>query len=110
MERGKLSEVYRTRPVADGGGVICLGPYYKLQTWEDGRNHTRHVPVAELPALQEDLANHRRFAELSAAYEASVIARSRALRAQSSLAEHAEQTGAKKSSSKRRAAKSSPKP
>jgi hypothetical protein len=110
MERGKLSEVYRSRPAAHGTRTIQLGPYHKLQTWENGRNLTRHVPAAEVAALKEDLANHKRFTELSAAFEEVVIARTRALRDQSPDPNHADATAAKKNSTKKRATKGSAKP
>ena len=95
MERGKLSEVYRSRPAPDGAGTIQLGPYYKLQTWENGRNLTRHVPGEKVAALKEDLANHKRFTELSAAFEDTVIAHTRALRDQSPKPNHADDSAAK---------------
>jgi hypothetical protein len=110
MERGKLSEVYRTRPAPDGAGTIRLGPYYKLQTWENGRNLTRHVPTGKVPSLKEDLANHKRFTELSAAFEDAVIARTRALRDRSPDPIHAEDTAAKKNSATKRVSKGSRKP
>ena len=110
MERGKLSEVYRSRPAPDGVGTIQLGPYYKLQTWENGRNLTRHVPAGKVPALKEDLANHKRFTELSAALEAAVISRTRALRDQSPDPIHADDTAAKKNSATKRVSKGSTKP
>lgn len=80
MERGTLSEEYRTRPAPDGEGTVRLGPYYKLQVWENGGNVSRRVPAAEVPTLQEDLANHQRFIELANAFVDESVARARALR------------------------------
>jgi len=49
MERGKLSRyVFKERSNA-------AGLYHKLQRWQDGKNHTRHVSADELPAVQSAL-------------------------------------------------------
>jgi len=56
MERGKLCTQSRG-PSAP--------PFYKLQCWRHGKNHTRYVPQEEVPALQEALAGHQRFQELA---------------------------------------------
>ncbi len=50
MERGKLSAY----SFQERSGH--KGPYHKLQSWQDGKNHTRYVRVEELPALQAALA------------------------------------------------------
>src|SRR5512136_987953 len=55
MERGKLCRQSR------GPGTT---PFYKLQCWQRGKNHTRYVPAGEVPVLREALANHRRFQAL----------------------------------------------
>lgn len=110
MERGKLTEVYRTRPAPDGSGIVRLGPYYKLQAWENGRNVTRHVPAGEVPSLREDLANHQRFTELSASFENAVIARTRTRRLRSKEQKDADGSTAKKNSGKKRVRKGSTKP
>ena len=115
MERGTLSEEYRTAPTSEGSGSVRLGPYYKLQAWENGRNASRRVPACEVPALQQDLANHQRFAELAGAFVEETISRTRALRGPENLSQ--ERIAAKKNSTKKPAAKdtrkrkpSSPKP
>lgn len=115
MERGTLSEEYRTRPAGDGSGAVRLGPYYKLQAWEQGRNASRRVPAEEVPTLQEDLANHQRFTELAAAFVEETITRTRAMR-RSSVAPQ-DTAAAKKNSTKKHGVKdirkrkpSSPKP
>ncbi len=56
MERGKLCTQSRG-PSAP--------PFYKLQCWRNGKNHTRYVPQEEVPALQEALAGHQRFQQLA---------------------------------------------
>jgi hypothetical protein len=56
MERGKLC--------AQSHGPTAP-PFYKLQCWRKGKNHTRYVPQEEVPALQEALAGHQRFQQLA---------------------------------------------
>jgi quinol monooxygenase YgiN len=71
MERGKLS----TYSLADGPGAA--GPYYKIQRWEDGKNHTQHVPAEAVPAVQAAVAGYARFQELTTQYADLVIAETR---------------------------------
>lgn len=68
MERGKLCCQSR------GAGTA---PFYKLQAWHQGQNHTRYVPAAEVPAVQEALANHGRFQALAEEFVALTVAQTR---------------------------------
>jgi hypothetical protein len=71
MERGKLSAYsFKHRP-----GVA--GPYYKLQYWQQGKNHTRYVPADQVADLQAALAGHARYQELTRQYADLVIAETR---------------------------------
>lgn len=71
MERGKLCTYrLRDRP-ADAG------PYYKLQSWEQGQNHTRHVRPEQVPLLEEALAGYAQFRELTEQYAQLVIEQTR---------------------------------
>jgi hypothetical protein len=107
MERGKLTAEYRTGSAKDGSGAQRLGPYYKYQVWEDGRNVTRRIPAEQAGLLEADIANYNHFQELSARVAEIVIRRTRALREESGQAGH---TAAKKNSTRKRAAKGSAKP
>ncbi|HEV7405070.1 MAG TPA: DUF6788 family protein [Chthoniobacteraceae bacterium] len=79
MERGTLSEEYRER--ADGaGGTVRLGPYFKHQVWAAGANQSRRVPAEEVPALRQDLENHRRFTALAEALVEETVQETRARR------------------------------
>ena len=92
MERGKLC----TQSTGSGAA-----PFHKLQCWHQGKNHTRYVPAAELPALQEALAGHQRFQSLAAEFVELTVALTRAEQA----------TQAKKNSAKSKAnATRKPKP
>lgn len=67
MERGKLSAYeFKERP-----GVS--GPYFKLQQWEKGKNHTRHVPAEELSAVQTALEGYAKYEHLTKQYADLVI-------------------------------------
>lgn len=72
MEFGRLSE-YR-RP----GRPKDAGTYYRLQIWQDGRNHTRHVRPEELPALQAAVEGYARYCSLSQEYARLIVAQTRA--------------------------------
>ncbi|MGV1015242.1 MAG: hypothetical protein ACOYB4_09760 [Methyloceanibacter sp.] len=64
MERGKLSP-------------HCSGRHQKLQCWQEGRNHTRHVAADELPAVQSALAGYAQYRQLTEAYADLVIQETR---------------------------------
>ena len=110
MERGTLTAEYRTRPSRDGSGTVRLGPYYKYQVWENGRNIARRIPAEQAGVLEGDIANYNHFNELSATFAQTVIERTRALREQSLGAVDAGDTAAKKNSTKKRVSKDSTKP
>lgn len=72
MEFGKLSEYQRPDRSKDSG------PYFKLQIWQDGKNHTRHVRPEELPALREALDGYARFRALVDEYAKLIVVQTRA--------------------------------
>jgi hypothetical protein len=69
MERGKLCSQ------SPGPGVA---PFYKLQCWRNGKNHTRYVPQEEVPDLQEALAGHQRFQALAEEFVELTVAMTQA--------------------------------
>lgn len=68
MERGKLCRQSR------GPGTR---PFFKLQGWHQGKNHTCYVPADEVPAVQQALANHQRFQELAEPFVTRTVAQIR---------------------------------
>jgi hypothetical protein len=64
MERGKLSP-------------HSSGRHHKLQCWQEGKNHTRHVSADELPALQNALAGYAQYRQLTEQYADLVIQETR---------------------------------
>lgn len=72
MYRGRLTEEYRERRV--DGEVRRLGPYYKYQVWENGRNKSRRVKPEEVERLRKGIQGLDRFKELSQQYIDATIA------------------------------------
>jgi hypothetical protein len=72
MELGKLSEYRPTGRSAD------TTAYFKLQLWDQGRNHTRHVRPEEVPAVREALEGYARFQALVEEYAQLIVAETRA--------------------------------
>ena len=72
MERGKLS-CYRRM-----GRSKDADTYYRLQTWQKGKNLTRHVRPEELPALEAALEGYAQYCELSDQYVQLMVERTRA--------------------------------
>lgn len=72
MEFGKLSEYQHPERSKDSGS------YFRLQNWQDGKNHTRHVRPEELPALRVALEGYARFRALTEQYAQVIVSQTRA--------------------------------
>lgn len=72
METGKLSSYVPT------GRPASTQPYFKLQSWQRGRNLTRHVRSEHLPQLQAALDGYARFRQLCDQYADLMVERTRA--------------------------------
>ena len=71
MERGTLSPYsFKERSGASG-------PYYKLQHWQEGKNHTRYVSARELPAVQAAVAGYALYQQLTGQYADLVVEETR---------------------------------
>ena len=68
MERGKLS------PMRPGSS----GPFYRLQSWEKGKNVSKYVPRDQAPVVQEAIEGYQRFEALTEQYARLVIDKTRA--------------------------------
>ena len=106
MRRGTLSEQYFERP-GPGGGTVRFGPYYKLQIWQEGRNHTRSVAAVEARVLREDIDNFHRFEELCGQLARINIRRTIELRAAEAAAATAEKKTSKANASRKNTARRS---
>lgn len=71
MTKGSLSEEYRES--SRDGKVIRLGPYYKHQCWEDGRNVSRRVPASEVDHLRKAVDGYKEFERLASEYAETTI-------------------------------------
>jgi hypothetical protein len=72
MEVGKLSSYVPT------GRPASTDPYFKLQSWKEGKNVTRHVRSEHLPQLQAALEGHALFRRLCDQYAELIVQRTRA--------------------------------
>jgi hypothetical protein len=78
-ERTRLLEQIAAIPAMERG-KLCLhssGRHYKLQRWQEGRNHTRHVSADELPAVQSALEGYAQFRQWTEQYADLVIEETR---------------------------------
>ena len=67
MERGKLCR-------------MAGRPHYNHQTWRNGRNEVRYVPVSEAEAVQEAIDGYHLFIKLAEQYADEVIRQTRSER------------------------------
>ena len=81
MRPGTIAAEYREHPAAAGRGTVRLGPYFKHQVWQDGRNVSRRVPAAEAATLVLDVEEAKRFHQLTAQLAELNIQHTIALRA-----------------------------
>ena len=81
IARGTLHEEFREQPAQDGNGSVRLGPYYKHQCWEHGRNASARIPADCVVLLREQLQNGKRFEQLSAELASLAVAEGTAQRA-----------------------------
>ena len=72
METGKLS------PYVPPGRPSSTAPYFKLQSWKEGKNVTRHVRSEHLPELQAALEGYALFRRLCDQYAGLIVQRTRA--------------------------------
>lgn len=61
-------------------GKVCRmsgRPHYNHQTWQNGHNVVRYVPVEQVPALQAAIEGYRLFTELAQQYAEQIVQRTR---------------------------------
>ena len=109
MRPGTLAEEYREHTASHGKEVVRLGPYFKYQLWQDGRNLSRRVPAAEAGQLREDIDNAKHFHQLTFQLAQLNIEHTLALRA-AETSTSADERDAKKNSTKKQLSKGSTKP
>src|SRR6266850_1476666 len=68
MEHGSIS-VVRTGP---------NGPYYNLNSWEDGKNRCRYLPQDKVPAVQQAIEGYHKYQQLTEQYAQQMVEQTRA--------------------------------
>lgn len=68
MEHGSLS-IIRQGP---------NGPYYSLNSWEDGKNRCRYLPQDKVPEVQQAIEGYHKFQQLTEQYAQQIIEQTRA--------------------------------
>jgi len=68
MEHGSLS-VIRQGP---------NGPYYNLNSWENGTNQCRYIPQDKVPEVQQAIEGYQKFQQLIQQYAQGVVEQTRA--------------------------------
>ena len=68
MEHGSLS-IIRQGP---------NGPYYSLNSWENGKNCCRYLPQDKVPEVQQAIAGYHQYQQLTAQYAQQIIEQTRA--------------------------------
>jgi hypothetical protein len=67
MEHGSLS-IIRQGP---------NGPYYSLNSWEDGKNHCRYLPQDKVPEVQQAIAGYHQYQQLTEQYAQQIVEQTR---------------------------------
>src|SRR5438034_7138515 len=68
MEHGSISAV----------GQGPDGPYFNLNSWENGKNCCRYLPKDKVPAVQQAIDGYRQYQQLIQDYAREVIEKTRA--------------------------------
>jgi len=68
MEHGSLS-IMRQGP---------NGPYYSLNSWEDGKNRCRYLPQHKVPDVQAAIEGYHQYKQLTEQYAQQIIEHTRA--------------------------------
>ena len=79
LEKSRLLQQIAAIPAMARGKLSphSSGRHQKLQCWQEGKNHTRHVSADELPALQGALAGYAQYRQLTEQYAELVIQETR---------------------------------
>ncbi len=65
-------------------GSLCIirqgphGPYYNLNSWEDGKNCCRYLPQDKVPQVQQAIESYHQYQQLTEQYAQQIIGQTRA--------------------------------
>jgi len=68
MEHGSLSII----------GQGPNGPYYNLNSWENGKNCCRYLPQDKVPEVQQAIEGYHQYQQLTEQYSQKIIEQTRA--------------------------------
>ena len=68
MEHGSVSVI----------GQGPNGPYYNLNSWEDGKNRCRYLPQAKVPEVKQAIEGYAKYQQLTEQYAQQIIGQTRA--------------------------------
>jgi hypothetical protein len=67
MEHGSLSII----------GQGPSGPYYNLNSWENGKNQCRYLPQDKVPKVQHAIEGYQKYQQLTEQYARQIIEQTR---------------------------------
>lgn len=77
-----LEQILQIRTMEHGSLAVMRqgpnGPYYNLNSWEEGANHCRYVPQDKLPEVRQAIEGFQKFHQLTEQYAQQVVAQTRA--------------------------------
>ena len=65
-------------------GSLCIvgqgpnGPYFNLNSWENGKNQCRYLPQDKVPKVQQAIEGYHKYQQLTEQYAQQVIEQTRA--------------------------------
>jgi hypothetical protein len=65
-------------------GSLCVvgqgpnGPYYNLNSWENGKNRCRYLPQDKVPKVQQAIEGYHKYQKLTEQYARQIIEQTRA--------------------------------
>lgn len=65
-------------------GSLCVigqgpnGPYYNLNSWENGKNQCRYLPKDKVPEVQQAIEGYKKYQQLTEQYAQAIIEKTRA--------------------------------
>ncbi len=65
-------------------GSLCIirqgpnGPYYSLNSWENGKNCCRYLPQEKVPEVQQAIEGYHQYQQLTQQYAQQIIEQTRA--------------------------------
>ena len=80
--QGLLEQILKIERMEHGS--LCVigqgpnGPYYNLNSWEDGQNQCRYLPQDKAPAVQQAIEGYQKYQQLTEQYAQQVIEQTRA--------------------------------